>query len=104
MAAAISVGTLTLAGGTLNGGATLTVDNGFTWSGGTMSGAGTTTVAPGAGLAISGSPVLDRSEERRVGKGGGWRGTGQMSMRSSAVFNNSGVLEAHGDGLLRNDA
>ncbi len=105
VASGMNADNLELASGTLNGAGTLLVDGSLKWSGGTMSGAGATDVTAGASLTISGaSMVLDGRALYNNSPTALWSGNGQITLRNGALFENSGMILATGDGLMRADA
>jgi hypothetical protein len=100
-ASAVSIDTLTFAGGLVTGSGNLTVTD-LTWTGGSMTGAGQTIVT--GTLAISGNNNRDLGGGRVLeNRGAGtWSGTGNLLLVGSATLRNAqgATLEVQNDRTL----
>jgi hypothetical protein len=81
-----AINNLTLAGGTLTGTGTLTVNGTLTWSGGTMSGSGKTVAGGGLALNGSGTKTLNRTLSNTGAAT--WTDTGNITIGTGGVLSN----------------
>ncbi len=85
---------LTLEGGTLTGGGTITVSQVFTWTGGAMGGSGTTVIPAGNTFTLNGpngkilvdTRTLDNAAELI------WNGSGNIFLGTGTTFQNTGTV------------
>ena len=100
----VTVGTLQLTGGVLNGAGALTVNTAMTWGNATMSGAGSTNLASGATLNLTAFTfaTLDGRTFNNAGTAN-FSGTGTLALQNQGVFNNqaSGVFNLQSTGTLQ---
>ena len=100
----VTVGTLQLTGGTLDGEGTLTVNAAMTWGNATMKGAGSTNIAAGAtlNLAATSFEILDGRTVNNAGTVN-LSGAGTFALQNQGVFNNlaSGVFNLQSTASLQ---
>jgi len=99
LAANVSATFLEVAGGTLDGGGSLTVGGTLEWAGGTLTGAGATNIAQGGSIHMGGNTAMIL--ERRIDNAGIalWDGTGDILGGQGAVFTN----QAGASFIIEND-
>jgi hypothetical protein len=107
----LSVGTLTLSGGTLSGSGTVTLTGAGTWTGGaSMSGSGTTTVGSTGSLTLSGASAdtlartlsnsgtvtfaVNANQTWQFGPGASFTNSGTLLFTTDARITNNGVNNA----------
>jgi uncharacterized repeat protein (TIGR01451 family) len=99
-ASAVSIPTLAMQGGTVNGTLPLNITGAsMTWTGGTVGGSGTLNIPNGTTITVSGSPYLDA---RPVANAGtiNLTGSSYIYVQNNAVLTNSGTLDLLGDGSV----
>ncbi|MDX1419468.1 MAG: T9SS type A sorting domain-containing protein, partial [Rubricoccaceae bacterium] len=96
------VGTLTLMGGVLEGGGTITVTSALDWSGGQMDGSGMTVLGPSVPLTIGAANVnLNGTRTLRTEGPVTWTGDVDLGGSGNATFENAGSLTSSGPGERR---
>ena len=83
------VGDLTMSAGTISNTGNWMVGGSLNWSGGTMTGAGTVTVQSGANITGTATKLITNGKTLILNGGGGWQGSGGLSIGSGAVIRNA---------------
>ncbi|HKS22368.1 MAG TPA: LamG-like jellyroll fold domain-containing protein [Thermoanaerobaculia bacterium] len=99
-ASAISIPTLAMQGGTLNGTLPLNITGAsMTWTGGVVGGSGALNIPNGTTVTVTGGPYIDA---RPVANAGtiNLTGSSYIYMQNNAVVTNSGTLDMLGDGSI----
>ncbi|MDX1529892.1 MAG: hypothetical protein R3362_00060, partial [Rhodothermales bacterium] len=96
------ISTLTMEGGVLDGGGTVTVTSALVWSGGRMDGTGTTVLGPSVPLTIGAANVnLNGTRTLRTEGPVTWTGDVDLGGSGNATFENAGSLTSSGPGERR---
>jgi uncharacterized repeat protein (TIGR01451 family) len=99
-ASAVSIPTLVMQGGTINGTLPLSLTGAaMTWTGGVVGGSGTLSIPNGTVITVSGYPYLDARPVTNAGTIN-ITGTYYIYMQNNAVLTNNGTIDIQGDGSV----